>query len=278
MLTKKLFFDTNVCEILSKPKHAVLLKALQKHFFGGFRLLIAPTTIFELLDGLARSDRKYFRDHQARFKVLALSSGLRCLPHPAAFVIKRILGRPAPRPGFEPTNFAQWIKIILAARSYEDVVQGKVKLPGVKLGYGMDFLAFSAQMDEGKSEHAKLLVSVRNGTQGRPTPEQWASSILAMNGCPVGLSDEAKRVAAALDGAYRLDSFLWEMAKNNTYDFLKHASDWLDIEHLHYLADPSIHFLTNDKSTIMSRLSGTPQANRILILAEEAKRLGLSVT
>jgi hypothetical protein len=277
MLTKKLFFDTNVCDILSKAKHAALLTALQKRLFSGFRLLIAPTTIFELLDGLARSDRKYFRDHQARFKILALSSGLKCLPHPAAFVIKRVLGKPATRPGFEPTNFAQWIKVVLAAQSYDDLAQGKVKLSGVKLGYGMDFLTFSSQMDEGKSEHANLLVSVRNGTQMRPTPEQWAASILAMNGC-VCSSDEAKKVATALDAAYVLDSYLWELAKNNSYNFLKHASDWMDVEHLHYLADPSIHFLTNDESTIKRRVLASTQANRILILKDEVKKLGFNIT
>lgn len=185
MLTKKLFFDTNVCDLLSKPRNAAALSALQRHLFPRFRLVISPATLFELFDGLSRSDRLYFEKHQARFKMLALSSGLRCMPHPGAFVIKKVLGKPAPRPGFEPHNFSQWIKIVLAAKSYEDLTLGKVKLGGVKKGYGMDFLTFSAQTDEGKSEHARLLASVREGALSRPTPEQWACSILAMKGVRV---------------------------------------------------------------------------------------------
>ena len=141
----------------------------------------------------------------------------------------------------------------------------------------MNFLTLTSQMDAGKSEHAKLLVSVRDGTQNLPTPEQWASSILAMNGYSA-LSVEANRVASALESAYLFDLSLWDLAKNNTYDFLKHASDWIDSQQLYYLADPSIHFLTTDESTIRKRVAASSQAARILTLRDEAKKLGCTIT
>jgi hypothetical protein len=54
MMTKKLFF---VCDLLSKPRNAAALSALQKGVFSNFRLVISPATLFELIDGQTSAPR-----------------------------------------------------------------------------------------------------------------------------------------------------------------------------------------------------------------------------
>jgi hypothetical protein len=61
------------------------------------------------------------------------------------------------------------------------------------------------------------------------------------------------------------------LARTNTYDFSKHDSDWLDLQQLYYLAEPSIFLVTFD-SKIKLRTANSRQIGQILDF-EELKAL-----
>ena len=77
-----------------------------------------------------------------------------------------------------------------------------------------------------------------------------------------------------LEAAFALNAFLCDQAKRPGYDFVDHDSDWIDVHQLFYLSDPSVHFLTRDK-TLRNRVVHCGQAKRIFILDDVPKVLGL---
>jgi len=164
--------------------------------------------------------------------------------------------------------------MVLQAKSRDDLLQGKVRLSDEVRRQGFDLQALQTVMDREKTSHATLLESMCDSNNPRPTPAELAIGFLAGNGYSC-TPQEAVILASKLEAGYRFESALWDLAKCNTYKFDEKPSDWIDFQQLCYLADPNIHFLTDDKKTILNRVAGTAQSHQIIILAKEAQRLGL---
>jgi hypothetical protein len=76
-------------------------------------------------------------------------------------------------------------------------------------------------------------------------------------------AEASAQLVGPLDAAYRFDHSLWDLALNSKYDFIEHASDWIDVQQLYYLSDDQMHFVTNDSKHIGST-RGSSQHGRIL--------------
>jgi len=75
-------------------------------------------------------------------------------------------------------------------------------------------------------------------------------------------------LAELLDAAFKLDDYLCEQASRKVYDFTKHDSDWIDLQQLFYLSDPTMFMVTNDiklRNRIVKKCLG---AKRIILLDE----------
>lgn len=70
-------------------------------------------------------------------------------------------------------------------------------------------------------------------------------------------------MAEGLSAACHFEKFLWHVQKDASHDFLKHSSDSQDFGQLHYLADPSVYFVTED-TKLQKRIAASPQATRVL--------------
>ncbi len=65
-----------------------------------------------------------------------------------------------------------------------------------------------------------------------------------------------------LSAAYHFARFLWSKQKDIQYDFLKHSSNKEDLRQLHYLADPSMYFVTGD-AKLQKHIAASPQSPRV---------------
>jgi hypothetical protein len=59
------------------------------------------------------------------------------------------------------------------------------------------------------------------------------------------------------------------------YNFEKHRGDWIDLQQLHYLCDPSIHLLTDD-GALRNRVKNSSQGDRVLDFRGFLKKHGLT--
>jgi hypothetical protein len=120
-------------------------------------------------------------------------------------------------------------------------------------------------------EHAELLQGIRDGRIEMPRPNSWAAWILHQFSLKP-YKDDCKLLASSLDAAFRFGLALSEMAKNKSYDFTAHASDWGDVLQLYYLCDEAMHMLTLD-ADFRNRTKGSVQRSRILLYSDFVKKM-----
>jgi hypothetical protein len=123
----------------------------------------------------------------------------------------------------------------------------------------------------GKAAHTERLEQLRDGDLLRSAPETWATAVLGLIGIDANDKNRSK-LLSVLDAAYHFDVSLWDLAKDKSYDFKDHDSDWLDSQQLYYLCDPAVVFVTKD-SRIKKRSRKSAQTDRILLYSEFVGRL-----
>ena len=238
------------------------------HVSSGCRYAVSLNTLYELSVGLAGSTDEYFEQHQNRFTYL-FQPGAVFLPIVGDYLRLKVFGFPIRMRHFSADKIEHWVRVMLAADSRQDVMYGEVTLsrPGCRgREYGVDFELLKSQMAEGKAAHASRLDKLRRGELIRATPEQWADSVLRV--IDVEATDGRKtKVVEHLDAAFQYEVSLWNLAKNNLYDFSRHDSDWIDSQQLFYLCDPSLVLVTED-GNLKARVVGSSQENRVLLFRE----------
>lgn len=94
------------------------------------------------------------------------------------------------------------------------------------------------------------------------SPDWWTDTQLKQYEQP-NTPENRSKVEEGLSATYHFAKFLWNAQKDLAYDFLKHSSDKEDLKQLHYLADPSIYFVTGD-TKLQKHIAASPQASRVL--------------
>lgn len=136
----------------------------------------------------------------------------------------------------------------------------------------MPSLCFDPNMVEqghlpGIDSYLETLTKAATGTYQYPPPERWAKNLAATLGHDLTL-DQANTFASDLSASYEYRKSLFEMVNGNrNYNPDKRKGDWVDGQQLMYLADPSMHMLT-DESAIRQRCERSPQSERIFLLPE----------
>lgn len=258
-MNNRLFFDTNVLQTVIAEG---CVDRVRRYTKQNYRYVVSPMTTNELLLGVANGDPLYFPKDQARASVLRGSEPFTMLALPGAFALKQLLNKPVKSPNDEKGGFKQCLKILLEAESKDQLARFEVGPKKRRL----NFDALQARHNAGKGEHARILEALRSGELREPNQHQWVQTSFRNFG--VVLEDEQwSKLGSALDAAFALNRFLCRQARQNTYDFAEHDSDWVDIQQLFYLSAPDVHMVTTDKR-LRERVGATHGASRIILLRD----------
>lgn len=270
-----IFIDTMICNhVVDGRIGSEEWQRVKRYISDHFHYAICPLTMIELILRIGRGSDEYFGRNRRALNVLYGSGERRILPFPGQFMSRALLEEDRPNPQFNPKRFDLWMRLIFKARDKASLKQGKITLRGIRhIVYELDLDSIDHQHKRGIDEHVRNLEEFRLGNLIRPTREEYAAGIFEKMGRPLN-TEEQKQVSTRLSAAYAFDTWLWNMAKNKSYDFAKHPTNWVDLQNLMYLCEPSMYFLTND-TDISREASETSQASQILPFA---KALGIAQT
>jgi hypothetical protein len=115
---------------------------------------------------------------------------------------------------------------------------------------------------EKQREYVTDYSSFRNNHHDAFDEESWIKMSLAHYEQPDTLYNR-KRLCESLSANRLMAKFVWQARNDKRYDFFKHSSDLVDGQQLAYLADPVMHFVSNDRK-LRSRIANSPQSSRVL--------------
>lgn len=231
-----------------------------KYISSRARYAISSITLYELIAGIDGGDDAHFPENRDRMKVLYEPARRKLLPLASDFVRRTLFGLPVRTKAFQPDKLKRLIEVILHASTKADLKDGRVRLRGQT--YGSPISELADQIRRGKKVDADRLERLRQGLLCASTQDTWSRAVLDRMEVPA-TPENVVKLLAAMDAAWRYEFARYGLAKNQTYNFADHASDWLDGQLLYYLADPLIHFVTLD-TKIKDRARGSTQLNRIL--------------
>jgi hypothetical protein len=161
----------------------------------------------------------------------------------------------------EPAYFKRLVKMILKAGTQTEFFNN------------FDRDEHEQRYAKGASIHREWLAKAKS-TQRFPTPERWGVSYWEGYGVPISEAQGAL-LAENLSAVYAYEKAISQTANDNpSLNTEKHDSDWIDLQQLVYLSKPDMHLLTDD-AEIKRRASASKQSDRILILSEFIRDLGL---
>lgn len=258
------FADTNVCSKWeSDPVVRQNWQAVKARLESqGHQYVACPLVLIELLARLIRPEPKYFSKDLKSFLFLADSQG-RMLPFPGEFVARTVLNVESRITKLHAEEFSQMLQCVVSATSREALSSGDVELPGsTAFSYGIDFDKVKIPQENGKREYARKM-NLRRQERYIPTRKDHAEGVLS-NLQVTPANGDVEAVADALDAAFHYKCFLLTKMGSD-YDYLKNASDWVDMQFLYYLADPKMHIVTND-ANVKRRCRRSKQSDRVVVI------------
>lgn len=258
------FADTNVCSkwesdpIVRRDWQAAKARLESE----GYEYVACPLVLIELLARLVKPEPKYFSKDLKAFLFLSNSQN-KFLPFPGAFVLKTVLNVQSPVTALHPSDFNQMLECVVLANSREALSSGEVEMPGSPLfSYGLDFDKIKTPHENGKQAYAKIMERNRRNKRV-PTRSEHAEGVLS-NLQIIPRNGDAELVADALDAAFQYECFLLT-GLGSDYDYLRNASDWVDMQLLYYLAMPEMYIVTNDRN-VKYRCNRSKQSDRVLVI------------
>src|SRR5690348_96628 len=128
----KLILDTNVPGKLNLPAYSRDRRRIISNMCGKFRITISPETLIELLDTIQGGDGTHFESDKNLFRLVAGNGSPEFLPFPGSFALSRVLGLESEAAKFGPGDFENWFRVVLNARSRQELFDGNVRIPGGK--------------------------------------------------------------------------------------------------------------------------------------------------
>ncbi len=260
----KIFLDTNVSWKLNDPAYRGDVERIMSVIATEFKIVVSAQTFYELLDAIQGGGGSDFQSDRELFKWML---GREFLRLPGAFALRR-LGLESPFTKFGPADFRDCLDTIVRARSREQLFSGGVQAlrRGKWRCVGMLPVVIRQQHRLGQKQHREWLEAVRDGKATLLPDEQWAVEYGKMLGQNL-TEEQAQRFALGLDAVYSYGKVLCDLVANGSYNFEKHKGDWIDLQQLHYLCDPDIHLLTDDRR-LRKRVEKCSQGARVLDFRE----------
>lgn len=273
---RKLILDTNVCGKLLTPAYVTDIEQITKRINREFRVVVSPETFLELLDAVKGGDGTHFETDKQRLQLMRGTRKPEFLAFPGTFALEKVLGLKSKVSKFGPADFNQWLRVVLHAKSRDQLFGGNVRLPSDRRRktWGFDPAKIREQQAEGKAHHRALMEKVRDKNGILPPPNIWAASIAEALGQRLN-QQQADLLACGLDAAYQYDAELCVIVASGKYNFDKHEGDWIDNQQLFYLCDPDTLLLTDDR-TLRDRIRRSKQKDRVLDLRDFLKQQGFA--
>jgi len=242
-------------------------RIIRRYVKQHYKYAISPLTMIELLRRLEKGSDTYFERNRKALQVLYEIAPRTILRFPGEFLLNRALSATRNNPKFQPRLFDLWMRVALKAKNKQELKAGTISLGGLKaIVYELDLSSIDKQHSEGIAAHVKQLNDVRTQKRSVASRLQFAAGIFSSLGRPLKTT-ERQRALDALDASYSFDSWLCSMAKNQSYDFAKHHSDWVDLQQLQYLCDSNVHVLTDDKD-LKRETASSKQADQVVTVKD----------
>jgi hypothetical protein len=271
MSRPKILLDTNVSAKLLSSSHGFDVERIKQRIANEFDVVVSPRSLLELLRGIVDSKTdEHLQIGQRRLQILTGDQAPCVLPFGGHFALRLVLGvEPVvPIEVLEPTNFLEWITVVLAARSLSDLLNGYVRLPNdPSYSYGLSRQIVIEQTDGDNEIQRNWLNFAKSGSDEYGTSVGWAYLIGVAHG--VRLKDmQNMYLAERLSAAYEHQKTCFSKAASNpSFNPIKHDSDFGDFSQLFYLCDPLLHLLTDDAG-MKKNCEASDQSKRILLLKE----------
>ncbi|MGH9618529.1 MAG: hypothetical protein ACRD45_02305 [Bryobacteraceae bacterium] len=264
-----LFFDTSVCDKLMRAPYTDRYLSIRHKIRQRFRMVVSPETFIELLRTLKGGDGSQFLIDKKRIRIAAGPENASFLSFPGEFSFRTSLNLNVPAK-LGQTEFRKWFRVIMAARTRQELFAGQVRVGDVE--FGLDPDSVEAQHTPGIASYLEWIGNAASGRYDYPPPERWAASFAKDFGIEL-TPVQASKLAADLDATYQYRRSVFEMVKGNrTYNPEKRRGDWVDGQQLMYLCDPSIHIVV-DEAGVKRRCKSSGQSNRVFILDEFIRAL-----
>lgn len=255
----RLFYDACVCIDAAKGNIPEEEWRLVSSFVSRkCRYYISPITVDELLRGVDRAGPEHFKKTKRALERLYPAHRKKTLPPPGVFINVQLFGRKLPY-WLNEYKMDALIKAYIQSRDSDTLYSRRVwkgnrdtavsKLVQTNLWYMAKFTKWQEDFEVGRF-HGKSF-----------SKEDWLEMVLLHCEQPDTVENR-KRVFDSLNAQYFQIKHLFEMLKNQEFDVAKHSSDLVDNQHLSYLADPEMHFVTNDKK-LRARISESAQGSRV---------------
>ena len=241
------YFDTNIFYWVASGKiPAEDWEALRSFLRENAHHRVSLTTLYELLNAVAGSREETFEACKDRFRYLNVLPGTVYGPLSGEFIRTRIFGLKARRQDFTHEALRQCVPFVLRAKARTDLTEGRIVThPHSLLRWGIDLARIHEQICRGKEDFVKQLKLLSKAPPDALARKRWAArKVIALE-----LERTVKnrlRIEICLDAVYEHLACSLEKARNFDYNFKKHETAWLDSQQLHYLADPTHIFITND--------------------------------
>ena len=239
-----------------------------------YEIAVSPETVIELLNTLKSGTGNHFSHDQKRFRVCMCGErNARFLALPGEFVMKQALGIKA-LAKYPATHFRDIVQGIIAAKSHAQLLKGGVSLG--QYGYVFNPGINHRKHEAGVVSHREWMKDAKSKNKAFPPPERWG--IALADGLSVKIDGaQSITLTESLSAYYAFEQELFNVAyANPNLNVEKRDGDWVDGEQLIYLSEPTMHFLT-EESKIKVKAANSDQRDRILILPEFLKDIGLSV-
>lgn len=248
---------------------------------SSFEIVVSYNTILELLSGLCESvNGNYFRTDQRRFMVaigtdLVESAIYLDTPVEHGFEFGPKIQRP--ETGIGKARTRDYVRTVLTASSLTQLRTG-VRWPGDDTGkHFLRCELVTADVSKGQAIHIQTLQAAKEGKLDLDNQLLWALNFGRFYNYELD-EEQVKGMATALDAVYNYQKRVWAMSIKDNFkpDSENNEGDWLDMNQLFYLADPLMHFLTDD-SGIKERCKDSNQVDRILRLKDYLPSEGLTL-
>jgi hypothetical protein len=272
----KLILDTNLPSKLNSPAYRDDAERIMSAITSRYKIVTSPQTFYELLDTLQGGDGTHFESDKSLFRLMVGPGSVSFLRLPGAFALHKLLRLDAPVTKFGPADFRKCLRVVLHAKSREDLFEGNVRTPGAARRRLAGFQPEVVRREhiDGQRQHREYLEAVRDGRAVLQQQGQWGGDYAAMLGRRI-TGEQALRFAVGLDAVYTYTRTLCDLVVTSPYNFDKHRGDWIDLQQLHYLCDPDICLLTDD-GDLRKRVERSSQGAQVLDFRDFLVKHGFS--
>lgn len=266
----KLMLDTNVATKLSSTASGFDVDRLNAKIRSSYRVVVSPETLLELIGGvIGAKDNEHLKKDQRRFRVMCgRATTTDFMRFPVDFSLRTVLDMKSSRQPMDPALLQFSTKVILSAKSLDELVSGGVKVRnrGSKR-FVLDPTLIKAHQSGGRTEYRRWLEIAKTGDKPFPSRQDWACDIALDNGVPL-TAEQSNSLGQRLSAAYEYQKTIFSKARINlSYNADKHYGDWIDNQQLFYLCDPNLFLLTDD-AQIKKQCFNCDQCERVLLLSE----------